>query len=113
MSAVVASYGLGLLKPTGLSAKEPLPAPIFVAFHVAFIGNDEVAAFADVACTPSIFLTIVTVTSEAGIVPENRDTLSKRKPFPAVPGAAVPPVRKMRSSVVRGVCSAAASLSKR
>src|SRR3989344_1451323 len=66
MSAVVASYGLGLLKPTGLSAYEPLPAPILTAFHVAFIGNDEVAAFAEVACTPSMFLTIVTVTSGRG-----------------------------------------------
>jgi hypothetical protein len=60
MLAVVASYGFGLLNPAGDSANEPEPEPVLVEFHVAIIGNDDVAV--DVACAPSMYFTIVTVT---------------------------------------------------
>src|SRR3989344_8610639 len=66
MSAVVASYGFGWLKPAVYGANEPLPAPMFTAFHVASIGNERLLAFPAVACTPSTYFTIVTVTSGAG-----------------------------------------------
>jgi hypothetical protein len=51
-----------------LNVYEPLPEPIFVALHVAFIGNAELFALAAVAILPSMNLSIVTVTFEGGVV---------------------------------------------
>src|SRR3989344_4781902 len=66
MSAVVASYSLGLLKPVVESANEPLPVPILPALHEAFIGNDALPALAAVAWLFSMYLMIDTVTSGSG-----------------------------------------------
>src|SRR3989344_2017550 len=63
MSAVVASYGFGLLNPTVERANEPPPSAKPASLHVASIGNDVLLAFPAVAWAPSTYLTIVTVTS--------------------------------------------------
>ena len=51
------------MNPTGESVNMPVPEPIFTALQVEVKGNDEVAALAEVACTPFTFLTMVTLTS--------------------------------------------------
>src|SRR3989338_10519349 len=101
-----------------VSENDPLPAPILTASHEDCIGNDVLFTFPAVACTPSMYLMIVTVTSgngplqgplRSGVVSQVEkstlvDTLSP-VPGPTGPGPLALPHQLQVASNICGVTS--------